>query len=137
MKLFLKSDEWKKWGQGKMRDWESLLFCWGTKTTVLNHVIPTFIYCIYLHLKAFSTISGEVINMYCGLKHLIGFEWSWTISFCLFQWREVARELDGIIRIGAINCQDEWGLCTSQGIQSYPSLKLYPTVSKPLVKSFI
>lgn len=42
-------------------------------------------------------------------------------------WREVARELDGIIRIGAINCQDEWGLCTSQGIQSYPSLKLFPT----------
>ncbi|XP_065051980.1 dnaJ homolog subfamily C member 10-like [Rhopilema esculentum] len=42
-------------------------------------------------------------------------------------WREVAKELDGIIRIGAVNCQDEWGLCTSQGIQSYPSLKLYPT----------
>lgn len=41
----------------------------------------------------------------------------------------MARELDGIIRIGAINCQDEWGLCTSQGIQSYPSLKLFPTVS--------
>eukprot|EP00794_Sanderia_malayensis_P017549 gene17549-19299_t len=41
-------------------------------------------------------------------------------------WREVAKELDGIIRIGAINCQEEWHLCSSEGIQEYPSLKLYP-----------
>lgn len=46
-----------------------------------------------------------------------------------FQWREVARELEGVIRIGAVNCQEEWNLCRRQGIHSYPSLVLYPTVS--------
>ncbi|KAK2560566.1 DnaJ-like protein subfamily C member 10 [Acropora cervicornis] len=42
-------------------------------------------------------------------------------------WREVARELEGVLRIGAVNCQEEWNLCRQQGIQSYPSLVLYPT----------
>ena len=46
----------------------------------------------------------------------------------LFQWREVARELEGVIRIGAVNCQDEWHLCRMQGIGSYPSLLMYPAV---------
>lgn len=46
-----------------------------------------------------------------------------------FQWREVAQELEGVIRIGAVNCQEEWNLCRQQGIHSYPSLVLYPTVS--------
>jgi len=42
-------------------------------------------------------------------------------------WREVAQELDGVVRIGAVNCQDEWWLCNQQRIQNYPSLKIYPT----------
>lgn len=42
-------------------------------------------------------------------------------------WREVAQELEGVIRFGAVNCQEEWNLCRRQGIQSYPSLVLYPT----------
>ncbi|PFX28948.1 DnaJ-like subfamily C member 10 [Stylophora pistillata] len=42
-------------------------------------------------------------------------------------WREVARELEGVIRFGAVNCQEEWNLCRHQGIPSYPSLVLYPT----------
>lgn len=42
-------------------------------------------------------------------------------------WREVARELEGVIRFGAVNCQEEWNLCRRQGIPSYPSLVLYPT----------
>lgn len=45
------------------------------------------------------------------------------------QWREVAKELEGVIRFGAVNCQEEWNLCRRQGIQSYPSLVFYPTVS--------
>ena len=45
------------------------------------------------------------------------------------QWREVAKELEGVIRFGAVNCQEEWNLCRRQGIQSYPSLVFYPTIS--------
>ncbi|CAL4084368.1 unnamed protein product, partial [Meganyctiphanes norvegica] len=41
-------------------------------------------------------------------------------------WREVARELEGVIRIGAVNCDDDYHLCSSQGIGSYPSLLFYP-----------
>ena len=40
-------------------------------------------------------------------------------------WRRVARLLNGIVRIGAVNCQDEFVLCRQQNIHSYPSLKFY------------
>jgi len=45
-------------------------------------------------------------------------------------WREMARELDGVIRIGAVNCADERQLCQLQGIHGYPSLVLYPNKLK-------
>ncbi|XP_047492349.1 dnaJ homolog subfamily C member 10-like [Penaeus chinensis] len=41
-------------------------------------------------------------------------------------WREVARDLEGVVRIGAVNCDDEYHLCSSQGIRSYPTLVSYP-----------
>ncbi|KAL3855342.1 hypothetical protein ACJMK2_014558 [Sinanodonta woodiana] len=45
-------------------------------------------------------------------------------------WREVAHELGGVLRIGAVNCGDNWHLCRLQGIQSYPSLIMYPAKEK-------
>ncbi|XP_065834380.1 dnaJ homolog subfamily C member 10-like [Oscarella lobularis] len=45
-------------------------------------------------------------------------------------WREVARELEGVLRIGAVNCGDEWNLCQQQGVRSYPSLLIYPNPQK-------
>ena len=44
-------------------------------------------------------------------------------------WRQLARELEGVIRIGAVNCEDDWVLCHQEGIRSYPSLFVYPAVS--------
>ncbi|XP_054166340.1 dnaJ homolog subfamily C member 10-like [Oppia nitens] len=41
-------------------------------------------------------------------------------------WRKLAKELDSVIRIGAVNCEEEWILCRQQGIRSYPSLIFYP-----------
>ena len=41
-------------------------------------------------------------------------------------WREVAREIDGIVRVGAVNCMEDRQLCQEQGINAYPSLFLYP-----------
>lgn len=41
-------------------------------------------------------------------------------------WRELAKQLDGVIRIGAVNCGDDWMLCNEQQIRSFPSLIMYP-----------
>ncbi|KAJ3592386.1 hypothetical protein NHX12_007513 [Muraenolepis orangiensis] len=46
-------------------------------------------------------------------------------------WREVAKEMDGVIRIGAVNCGDNGHLCRSKGISSYPSLYVYRAGQKP------
>ncbi|KAM4608743.1 dnaJ homolog subfamily C member 10 isoform 2-T2 [Polymixia lowei] len=46
-------------------------------------------------------------------------------------WREFAMEMDGVIRIGAVNCGDNGLLCRSKGITSYPSLYIYRTGQKP------
>lgn len=40
-------------------------------------------------------------------------------------WRKVAKKLQGIVRIGAINCHDEFMLCRQQGITGYPTLNMY------------
>lgn len=45
-------------------------------------------------------------------------------------WREMAKELEGVIRVGAVNCEDDWALCRMQGIHSYPSLLIYPRKEK-------
>uniref|UniRef100_A0A8C2WLW8 DnaJ homolog subfamily C member 10 n=1 Tax=Cyclopterus lumpus TaxID=8103 RepID=A0A8C2WLW8_CYCLU len=40
-------------------------------------------------------------------------------------WRDFAKEMDGVIRIGAVNCGDNNHLCRSKGINSYPSLSIF------------
>uniref|UniRef100_A0A673JBC9 DnaJ homolog subfamily C member 10 n=1 Tax=Sinocyclocheilus rhinocerous TaxID=307959 RepID=A0A673JBC9_9TELE len=46
-------------------------------------------------------------------------------------WREFAKEMDGVIRIGAVNCGDNGMLCRSKGINSYPSLYVFRAGMKP------
>uniref|UniRef100_A0A3B4Y1V6 DnaJ homolog subfamily C member 10 n=1 Tax=Seriola lalandi dorsalis TaxID=1841481 RepID=A0A3B4Y1V6_SERLL len=46
-------------------------------------------------------------------------------------WREFAKEMDGVIRIGAVNCGDNNHLCRRKGINSYPSLFIYRAGQKP------
>nr|CAD7394801.1 unnamed protein product [Timema cristinae] len=43
------------------------------------------------------------------------------------EWRKMAWELEGVVRIGAVNCVDEWNLCNTEHIASYPTLKIYPS----------
>ncbi|KAG8198254.1 hypothetical protein JTE90_021511 [Oedothorax gibbosus] len=45
-------------------------------------------------------------------------------------WRELARKLEGVIQIGAVNCEEDWMLCRQQNIHSYPSLVFYPQKEK-------
>ncbi|XP_048341465.1 dnaJ homolog subfamily C member 10 [Sphaerodactylus townsendi] len=46
-------------------------------------------------------------------------------------WREFAKEMDGLIRIGAVNCGDNRMLCRQKGINSYPSLYVFKTGMNP------
>ncbi|XP_077435845.1 dnaJ homolog subfamily C member 10 [Vanacampus margaritifer] len=46
-------------------------------------------------------------------------------------WREFAKEMDGAIRIGAVNCGDNHLLCRRKGIGSYPSLVVFTAGNKP------
>lgn len=48
-----------------------------------------------------------------------------TDVWCTPQWREFAKEMDGVIRISAVNCGDNGMLCRSKGINSYPSLYVF------------
>ena len=32
-----------------------------------------------------------------------------------------------MVRIGAVNCMDDWQLCNQQQIQAFPSLIMYPS----------
>ncbi|XP_014238897.1 dnaJ homolog subfamily C member 10-like [Trichogramma pretiosum] len=45
-------------------------------------------------------------------------------------WRKIAKALEGVIRIGAVNCEDDWHLCNEIQIRSYPTLMWYPSKSK-------
>ena len=38
----------------------------------------------------------------------------------------MAKQLDGVVNIGAVNCMDDWMLCNEQQIHSFPSLILFP-----------
>ncbi|CAH1105266.1 unnamed protein product [Psylliodes chrysocephalus] len=40
-------------------------------------------------------------------------------------WRKLARELEGVIRIGAVNCEDDFHLCHQLRIEAYPTLLYY------------
>eukprot|EP00096_Caligus_rogercresseyi_P013411 TRINITY_DN6060_c0_g1_i2.p1 TRINITY_DN6060_c0_g1~~TRINITY_DN6060_c0_g1_i2.p1 ORF type:complete len:797 (+),score=193.16 TRINITY_DN6060_c0_g1_i2:169-2559(+) len=40
-------------------------------------------------------------------------------------WRRLSKKLDGVIRIGAVNCQDSPMLCNNEGIRGFPTLKFF------------
>ncbi|XP_032668105.1 dnaJ homolog subfamily C member 10-like isoform X3 [Odontomachus brunneus] len=37
-------------------------------------------------------------------------------------WKEVAKLLNGVVKIAAVNCEDNWQLCHQVGIRAYPTL---------------
>ncbi|XP_074071658.1 dnaJ homolog subfamily C member 10 [Macrotis lagotis] len=47
-------------------------------------------------------------------------------------WREFAKEMDGLFRIGAVNCGDDRMLCRMKGINSYPSLYIFKSEANPV-----
>ncbi|XP_038607283.1 dnaJ homolog subfamily C member 10 [Tachyglossus aculeatus] len=47
-------------------------------------------------------------------------------------WRDFAKDMDGLIRIGAVNCGDDRMLCRMKGINSYPSLYIFKSGTNPV-----
>ena len=45
-------------------------------------------------------------------------------------WKEIAKEFNGVINIGAVNCKVDPELCRQENIPAYPFLRLYPSVSQ-------
>lgn len=45
-------------------------------------------------------------------------------------WRKLAQAFEGVIRVGAVNCEEDWQMCRQEGIYSYPSLIIYPQKRK-------
>lgn len=43
-------------------------------------------------------------------------------------WKEVAKLLDGIVKIAAINCEQDRQLCHQVGINAYPTLLYFQKV---------
>uniref|UniRef100_A0A8C5QF65 DnaJ homolog subfamily C member 10 n=1 Tax=Leptobrachium leishanense TaxID=445787 RepID=A0A8C5QF65_9ANUR len=73
-----------------------------------------------------------------GELWLINFHSPWC-SHChdlASTWREFAKEMEGLIRIGAVNYGDDRILCRSQGINSYPSLYIFKTGMNPDLSDF-
>lgn len=50
------------------------------------------------------------------------------------EWMTVAKSLSDLsfINVASINCEIEVSLCASQGVRSYPNIRLYPTESDGL-----
>lgn len=40
-------------------------------------------------------------------------------------WRKLAKELEGAIRIAAVNCEEDYALCHHLRIEAYPTLLYY------------
>ncbi|KAL1129052.1 hypothetical protein AAG570_013584, partial [Ranatra chinensis] len=70
-------------------------------------------------------------------SNVVGSEIKWFINYysplCSHchdlapTWRSLAKELQGVIMFGAVNCEEDWNLCREQGVMSYPSLIFYPS----------
>jgi len=50
------------------------------------------------------------------------------------EWSAVARSLSALsfVNVASVNCETEASLCTSQGVRSYPDIRIYPLGSEGL-----
>lgn len=68
----------------------------------------------------------------CVVESVINSDSSWFVNFysplCSHchhlapTWKEVAKLLDGVVKIAAVNCEYDMQLCFQVGIRAYPTL---------------
>ena len=44
------------------------------------------------------------------------------------KWRKLADALHGVVKVAAVNCEKEQGLCQQHGVNGYPSIKAFRCV---------
>ncbi|KAJ9529268.1 hypothetical protein QJQ45_007949 [Haematococcus lacustris] len=50
-------------------------------------------------------------------------KWTWLIEKLAPKYKKVATQLKGLVKVGAVNCDEHPGLC--KGVKGYPTIKLY------------
>jgi len=75
------------------------------------------------------------------LNQVFGTEYVWLVEFyapwcghCKSlapEWEKVAQNLKGIVKVAAVNCDDEKDLAGHFGIQGFPTIKLFPSELTP------
>ena len=96
--------------------------------------------------RAFYEDSGDVVAL--NEKNfgplVIGSDHVWVVEFyapwcghCKHfapEYARAAQNLHGIVRVGAVNCDEEQKLCGTFGIQGFPTVKLFPWSTVPVPK---
>lgn len=96
--------------------------------------------------SAFYEDSGDVVAL--TEKNfgplVIGSDHVWVVEFyapwcghCKHfvpEFARAAQNLHGIVRVGAVNCDEEQKLCGSFGVQGFPTVKLFPWSTVPVPK---
>ena len=41
------------------------------------------------------------------------------------KWRKLAEALHGVVRVAAVNCEQQQGLCQEKGVRGYPTIKAF------------
>lgn len=41
------------------------------------------------------------------------------------KWRQVAAALHGVVRVGAVNCEQQQSLCQQHGVRGYPTVRAF------------
>lgn len=53
------------------------------------------------------------------------------------EWEKAAKNLKGIVKVAAVNCDDDKDLCGSFGVQGFPTIKLFPHTLKKQGKGVV
>lgn len=72
------------------------------------------------------SLSSSVFSVACTEQNLLlVFECSGHCQKLASKWRKVAESLHGVVRVSAVNCDEQKSLCQSQGVRGYPTIKAY------------
>ena len=74
-----------------------------------------------------SAFRGEVLDESNPAVWMVEFfaPWCGHCKALTPEWKKAARELDGIAKVGAVDCTSEQSLCQEYSVQGYPTIKVF------------